>query len=288
MFHLDDLGPPAPRLPERRWRSATLQFAVSASAHTMVALIVVALILTRPMMPAAGMKPAPVAAEPVDTSHIVFIARDPLPAGGGGGGGGNRESGPIRHAQAIGTDKITLRVMKPALPSDRGADLPSLPALILDAKPLASGTFEQVGLPTGGESFGTSTGPGSGGGVGEGSGTGIGSGTGPGIGPGSGGGMGGGVYRPGGSVTAPRVISQVQPTYTSEALRRRIQGTVVLELIVTREGRPSDIRVIRSLDPDGLDKEAIIAASHWQFEPGRLAGAPVDVLVNLIVDFSIR
>jgi len=182
---------------------------------------------------------------------------------------------------------MTLRVAKPASTDDRMTDAPSLPAVLLDAKPLASGTSDQLGLPVGGVSYGTSTGPGSGGGVGEGVGTGIGPGRGPGIGPGSGGGIGGGAYRPGGGVSAPRVITQVKPTYTNDALGQRIQGTVVLEFIVLSNGRPSDIRIIRSLDP-GLDEQAIIAASQWRFEPGRLAGQPVDVIVTLMLDFWIR
>jgi TonB family protein len=159
--------------------------------------------------------------------------------------------------------------------------------LLLDARPLASGTSNQLGLPVGGVSFGTSTGPGSGGGVGEGVGTGIGPGTGPGFGPGSGGGIGGGVYRPGGSVTVPRVLTQVRPSYTSEALAGRIQGPVVLELVVRADGHPADIRVLRSLDP-GLDAQAIVAASQWRFDPGRLAGRPVDVQIVIVMDFSIR
>ncbi len=226
---------------------------------------------------------------PIDVSHIIFIAPDNLASGGGGGGGGgNRQPGPIRRAQGIGSDPITLRVAKPTIPIGGVVDRPSLPALVLDAKPLASGNVDQLGLPTGGVPFGTSTGPGSGGGVGEGIGTGIGSGQGPGLGAGSGGGVGGGVYRPGGAVSAPRAIREVRPTYTSDALEQKIQGTVVLELVVTREGRPEQIRVIRSLDPDRLDKQAIMAASQWRFEPGRFAGEPVDVLVTLVLDFRIR
>ena len=69
---------------------------------------------------------------------------------------------------------------------------------------------------------------------------------------------------------------------------RRIQGTVGLELVVRANGLPSNIRVVRSLDPNGLDEEAIIAAGQWRFEPGRLNGQPVDVLVTLLIDFWIR
>jgi TonB family protein len=162
------------------------------------------------------------------------------------------------------------------------------PPLVLDALPMASGAFDQIGLPVGGVSYGTSTGRGSGGGVGTGTGTGIGEGRGPGIGPGSGGGFGGGSYRPGGAVTTPRVLSEVKPQYTSDAMERKIQGSVWLELVVTREGRAGDVRVVRPLDPGGLDEQAINAVRQWQFEPGRLAGTPVDVLVTVVMDFSIR
>jgi TonB family protein len=153
---------------------------------------------------------------------------------------------------------------------------------------MASGTFDQLGLPVGGVSYGTSTGPGSGGGVGTGSGTGLGSGSGPGVGPGSGGGFGGGAYRPGGAVTAPRVLSQVTPHYTSGALEERIQGSVRLEIVVTREGRVGDVRVLQSLDARGLDDEAIKAVREWRFAPGRLSGQPVDVVAIVVMDFSIR
>jgi TonB family protein len=225
---------------------------------------------------------------PVKTSRFVFIARDPRPAGGGGGGGGNRQAGPIRRAEGIGHDAITLRVARSAAPPDHAADHTVLPAVMLDARPLASGTRDVIGLPDGGVSFGTSQGPGSGGGVGEGAGTGIGPGAGPGVGPGSGGGMGGGVYRPGGSVSAPRVIREVKPKYTTDAMIRKVEGTVVLEFVVRRDGRPSDIKVLRSLDPGGLDEQAMIAAGEWRFDPGRLGATPVDVLVTLYLDFSLR
>ena len=184
------------------------------------------------------------------------------------------QTGPIRRAEAPGTDKVTLRVAKPVLTARAVADVPALapelPVVLLDARPLASGSIEHPGLPGAGVTFGTSTGPGSGGGVGEGVGTGIGPGRGPGVGPGSGGGIGGGVYRPGGSVTAPRVITQVKPTFTADALIRKIQGTVVLELVVRANGLPSDIRVVAH-SIGGLDERAVAASSQWRFEPGRLA-----------------
>jgi protein TonB len=86
----------------------------------------------------------------------------------------------------------------------------------------------------------------------------------------------------------PRLLAQVQPKYTIEALEQRIQGSVRLEVVVTRDGQVGAVRVLRSLDPRGLDEQAIAAVRQWRFDPGRVAGVPVDVIANVIVDFSIR
>jgi TonB family protein len=276
-----------PRLPAAGWRARAAQWAAAGATHAL-ALSALVLALHRTAAapaPATAIQPDIVA---VPLPRIVFIPSGP--PGGGGGGGGNRQSGPIRRAEGKGHDAATLRTRRPgriAPSTDAAAPIDSLPRVLLDARPLASGTMEQPGLPVGGVSFGTSTGPGSGGGVGTGAGTGIGSGTGPGVGPGSGGGTGGGPYRPGGAVTSPRILSQTRPSYTVDALSAKIQGSVWLELVVTREGRPDAIRVVRPLDP-GLDAAAVKAVREWRFAPGRLANVPVDVVVTVVMDFSIR
>jgi TonB family protein len=289
---LDPVAPRTPHLPHRRL-GVLSQLAASAALH--VTLAAAAGVVYQTVVP--GVEPPRDARVPVEeVRHLVFLAPELPRLGGGGGGGGNQQPGPIRRAHGVGSDAVTLRVRKPppatiplaAAAAPAAAEVPSLASLVLDAKPLASGIFDQVGLPTAPVFEGTSTGPGSGGGVGTGTGTGIGPGRGPGLGPGSGGGTGGGVYRPGGAVSAPRVIKEVKPRYPSEALRRLAQGTVVVELVVTRDGLPSQIRVIRSLDPGGLDDEAVAAVTQWRFEPGRLSGAPVDVLVTIMVDFWLR
>jgi TonB family protein len=225
-------------------------------------------------------------------SHLVFLAPELPQIGGGGGGGGNQQPGPIRRAHGVGPSTITLRVRKPppARPPTTTPgveDVPPPASIALDARPLAGGIFDQIGLPAAATLSGASTGPGSGGGVGTGIGTGAGAGSGPGLGKGTGGGAGGGVYRPGGAVSAPRLIKDVKPRYTDEALQNGIQGTVVMEAIVATDGRPSQIRVVRSLDP-GLDEQAVAAVAKWRFEPGRLGGEPVNVLVTIMLDFWIR
>lgn len=291
MLHLDDLAPDAPHLPQRRF-GTLMQLAASAALH--VTGVVITALVTATLAPGSQLRRE----EPISdrfVRHIVFITPEMRRIGSGGGGGGNQRPGPIRRAQGVGSDTITQRVRESppplsvtTVPVPAVEDIEPLPSIVLDAKPLASGFLEQFGLPTVGALSGTSTGPGSGGGVGDGSGTGTGSGRGPGLGPGSGGGTGGGVHRPGGAVSAPRLIKKVQHKYTNEAFLKRIQGTVVLEAVVTSDGCASQIRVVTSLDRGGLDEEAVAAVAQWQFEPGRLGGAPVDVLVTIMLDFWIR
>jgi TonB family protein len=96
-----------------------------------------------------------------------------------------------------------------------------------------------------------------------------------------------GVRRPGDGVTAPVVIHQPLPKYTSDAMRRKVQGRVSLEVLVDEFGRVSEARVIEPLDAD-LDAEAVAAAYAWRFEPGVADGRPVETAVVLEMEFTIH
>ena len=192
--------------------------------------------------------------------------------GGGGGGGGNKMKEPPRKAELPGKDKITVPVDKaPTLAgAERRSPTPveqlNIPAKSLaDATDLLAGAIEAPpGPPT------PSQGSGTGGGAGTGRGSGIGPGSGSGLGPGFGGGTGGGVYQPGNGVTLPRVLHEERPQYTSDAMRAKVQGTVLLQCVVRPDGSVTDVQVVRSLDPTfGLDQEAIKAAKQWRFAPAR-------------------
>ena len=275
----------APRLPQRA-RSARTGGALSVAFHAVVITTVMLVSAWR----GSDLAPSPKvnrAHEPLQLPRMVFLQ---LPGpGGGGGGGGNRQPKPPSRAQTLGRDRLTIPIAKPIVVAERPKDVTPPPQdVVLDAKPLASGTAFLVGLPDAPTSLPFSQGPGFGGGVGEGAGSGIGSGTGPGVGPGSGGGFGGGAYRVGSGMVPPTVLKEVKPKYTAEAMRLRIQGTVALEVIVSRDGVPLSVRVTRSLDPGGLDQEAIAAAREWRFTPGRIGNTPVDVLVTILLDFNVR
>lgn len=223
-------------------------------------------------------------------SRIVWLSQ-PGP-GGGGGGGGNKMPEPPKIAELPGKDKLTVPVEKPpkleiqeTKKEPDQVEQVNIPAKLMAAADSSSfGTIEAApGPPT------LSLGSGAGGGAGTGTGTGIGSGTGSGLGAGFGGGTGGGVYQPGNGVTLPRIIREVKPAYTSDAMRAKIQGAVLLQCTVRPDGSVSDVTVLRSLDPTfGLDQEAMKAARQWRFAPGTRMGQPVSVQITIELTFTLR
>ncbi len=217
--------------------------------------------------------------------------------GGGGGGGGNESLEMPRQVEVVGEDAIDVPVEAPEeveAPPEVAPEPEPEPLdfdnMQLSAVPMAASLQTRTGLLDGLLSGALdSAGSGSGGGAGEGSGGGIGPGQGDGLGPGEGGGSGGGVFRPGSGVEIPRMLRNVTPRYTAEAMRAKVQGVVLVEAVVLPDGSVGDVTVIRSLDKVfGLDEEAIKAARQMRFLPGTRFGEPVAVLVTIELTFTLR
>jgi TonB family protein len=97
-----------------------------------------------------------------------------------------------------------------------------------------------------------------------------------------------GAYRPGDGVTLPRVISEAKPQYTADAMRAKVQGSVLLECVVETDGTVGEVHLIRSLDREsGLDESAIRAAKQWRFTPGTRDGQPVPVIITIQMAFTL-
>ncbi len=84
----------------------------------------------------------------------------------------------------------------------------------------------------------------------------------------------------------PRPTYQPEPEYDNKDRKKKIQGVVTLSVIVTKEGRTADIKVIKSLTP-GLDQQAIKAVSRWEFEPVTKDGEPCPARVTVEVSFHL-
>jgi len=95
------------------------------------------------------------------------------------------------------------------------------------------------------------------------------------------------IYTPGrNGVTIPRAIKQTPPQYSDEARRKKLEGTVLLSLVVTANGDTADTKVTRALG-SGLDEKAVEAVSQWKFEPATKDGKPVAVKVAVEVSFHL-
>jgi len=285
--HVDGAHPvDVPFLFEQQQKRIAPAFAASLASHA--ALFVLAVLIVRWE---AGAKSAQVFVPEKPSTQIVWLS-EPGP-GGGGGGGGNEMKEPPRKAEMPGKDKITVPVVKPPKleppkqpkPEPNPVQQLTIPAATMAAaQDSLPGMIEAPPAPPS-----PSQGTGTGGGSGSGRGVGMGSGEGSGFGPGTGGGTGGGAYRPGNGVTLPRVLHEVKPQYTSDAMRAKIQGTVLIECIVQPDGSVTDVHVVRSLDPTfGLDQEAVKAARAWRFAPGLRMGEPVPVQISIELTFTLR
>jgi protein TonB len=275
--------------------SAQMPVAVSSTFHAGIAAAII--FISTVGFPQASSREEPTV-EKVET-RLVFLAQ-PGP-GGGGGGGGLRQKLPPPRALRKGTQHldspIPVReaprpiepVAKPEPPPPPPPVKPEpLPPVVAPVATVASNERDRPGVidaPAPKES--ESRGPGAGGGVGSGTGTGLGSGDGSGIGDGSGGGMGGGPYRPGSGIAPPQILKEVKADYTEDARRRGIEGEVVVEIVVRRDGSVGDVKLLNGL-PAGLNDRAIAAVRQWRWAPARRLGQAVDVIVEVSVEFKLR
>jgi len=94
------------------------------------------------------------------------------------------------------------------------------------------------------------------------------------------------VYELGNGVTAPKPVYTPDPEYSERARKKKVNGTVVVAMIVTPEGRVRDVKIAKSLD-EGLNKQALAAVRTWKFEPATKDGKPVAVHLNVDVSFRV-
>jgi len=227
-----------------------------------------------------------------DLPNLIFVMTEG--PGGGGGGGGELTEDPASVQKIEGQDqaKIAIEIESPEdklifEDPDRPPEVEEekevveedeVPEIVAPVVAQAPDDTTAKGILEGQEQLVESAGAGSGSGIGQGQGSGLGEGT--------GGGFGGGVYRMGSGLTAPVLVRQIQPGFTEEALARKIQGEVVVEVVILKNGSVRVVRVLRGLSAD-LNQKAIDAASQWKFIPAKFKGQPVDLIAEIVVDFNI-
>ena len=94
------------------------------------------------------------------------------------------------------------------------------------------------------------------------------------------------IYKIGDGVSAPQLVYKVEPDYTQDAKDRKIEGRVILFLVITDDGQPTNITVTGHLDP-GLDENAISAVKQWRFKPATKDNQPVAVQAHIEVNYRL-
>lgn len=96
-----------------------------------------------------------------------------------------------------------------------------------------------------------------------------------------------GLYKVGGRISAPEVLSTVNAEFSDEARRAKYQGVCLIGLVVDAEGNPQNVHVARALGM-GLDEKALEAIRQYKFRPAMKDGTtPVPVAITIEVDFRL-
>ena len=93
--------------------------------------------------------------------------------------------------------------------------------------------------------------------------------------------------RVGGNVQATKLVHQVNPVYPERAQAQGIQGIVLLEAVILKDGSLGTMRVLNKLaDPELVDA-AVEAVKNWRYEPTLLNGQPIEVVTTITVNFRL-
>jgi TonB family protein len=93
--------------------------------------------------------------------------------------------------------------------------------------------------------------------------------------------------RVGGAVMAKKLVDKVTPLYPASAKEARVQGTVLLDAWIDKEGAIYLARVSNDDAYPDLARAAVEAVSKWRYQTTLLNGNPVDVQTSIAVNFTL-
>jgi protein TonB len=95
-----------------------------------------------------------------------------------------------------------------------------------------------------------------------------------------------GPVRLGSTVAPPKKIKDVRPSYPPLAMAMQVRGTVILDVTIGTDGKVQDAKVLHSIPQ--LDLAALEAVRQWEYEPIRINGALVTLIMTVVVNFAIQ
>jgi len=253
--------------------------AVSAGAHIAILIALLFLIASspnhgpfrppNPLGPGKMLLPYIPLPRPESTGHA-SLSTD--------GSGGGRDTRPTRWGELA--PRSSMPLVPPRLTHNDQPVLPAPPAVLDPDAPANSPVVTYLGFPWM-KSNTDSAGRGRGHGFGDSDGDGMGDGNGNGVGDGG----DGSPYANVASTVACIYCSE--PGYTEEARKAKLQGKLLLQVLVGDDGRAQRVRVLQGLGM-GLDENAIETVRSWRFSPARDANKrPVPAWVTIETRFHL-
>jgi len=95
-----------------------------------------------------------------------------------------------------------------------------------------------------------------------------------------------GPLRLGNTLAPPRKIKDVKPRYPQLARALQARGTVIIEITIGTDGKVQDTTVTHSV-PE-LDQAALEAVRQWEYEPTRVNGTLVALIMTVVVNFAVQ
>jgi protein TonB len=245
-------------------KSARPKQAQSASllTHTVIAGLLVFVATRPPYVDLTGPRKDPPTFGPLRApSALLTMLRGMNPSLGSSSGSGNTQ---IQATAGNLPPRSSVQIVRPSLPPNRETILPVPPTFLDPSAPAVLPRVDDIGLPwmrdrnnSAGTGKGHTIGDGPDGQIGDTPGHGVGNGP-----DGKGYGVG---------ETSPTCTYCPNPQYTDEARESKVQGTVMLEVLVGADGRAAEIRVSKGMGM-GLDERAVQSVRAWHFNPARDGG----------------
>jgi TonB family protein len=93
--------------------------------------------------------------------------------------------------------------------------------------------------------------------------------------------------RIGGNAQAAKIVKQVRPVYPPHLKEQGIEGTVLLDAIIGRDGKVTNVTPANSLVHPDLVASATEAVKQWEYEPTFLNGNPVEIMTSVQINYTL-
>ena len=85
----------------------------------------------------------------------------------------------------------------------------------------------------------------------------------------------------------PEALTQIEPVYPEDALKKGIEGQIIVQVFINSEGRVKETLIMKGIPNSGLDKAAMEAIRGTSFKPALKSNKPIGVWISIPLNFII-